>query len=105
MGMLALLGCSMPEYADNEIVMYSQTNCEFCAAKRELFIEMGISFEERFIDTSKVAQIEMYQKLRGAGIFERSVGTPVIEVNGHMFPGNPSMKVIKPYLRVKTARE
>lgn len=103
--LLILWGCSSPDYSDNEVIMYSQTTCNYCTAKRELLTEKGIPFEEHFIDTSTVAKLEMYRKLQEAGLSKKSVGTPVIEVNGHIMPGNPSLEEMEPYLKVKSKKD
>lgn len=98
-----LFSCGSKDYSGNEVILYSQTTCNYCTEKRELLTDKGIPFQEFFIDTSSVARHEMYAKLRESGYKEKSVGTPVIEVNGHIMPGNPSLEEIEDHLILTSA--
>ena len=97
---LILSSCSRPDYSGNEVIIYSQSGCNYCQEKRELLTQKGVPFEEFYIDSSSVARFDMYKKLKASGYLEKSVGTPVIEVNGHIMPGNPSFDEIREHLVV-----
>jgi glutaredoxin len=85
--------------ARDEIVMYSLTTCGYCNARRQSFERQGIAFTEYFIDEDESRSREMWSKLSRAGKGGGRIGTPVLEVNGHMLPNNPSMDEIRAHLR------
>ncbi len=81
----------------DQITMYSLTTCGYCDKKRVLFDDLGIRYDEVFIDTDPSAQQLMWTKLRAAGWRDGGVGTPTLEVNGVMLPNNPSLEQMSQY--------
>ncbi len=83
----------------DRIVMYSLTTCGYCLAKRREFDRTGIQYTELFLDTDAAAMEGLNRKLAQAGHPGGGVGTPVIEVNGVLLPGNPSLAEIARHFR------
>lgn len=83
---------------DNEIVMYSLTTCSNSSARRASFERQGVAFTEHFVDESQRRNREMWSKLSDAGYSSTRLRTPVVEVNGHILPNNPSMAEIRAHM-------
>lgn len=82
----------------DEIVMYSLTTCGNSSARRASFERQGVAFTEHFVDESQSRNQEMWRKLYASGYSSNELSTPVVEVNGHMLPNNPSMEEIRQHM-------
>ena len=82
------------DFSRARIVMYSLTDCEYCAELRHKFEDNRVPFTEYFIDTEPQRQNELTQKLQAAGFSGGAFGTPTLEVNGKMMPNNPPVEEI-----------
>lgn len=67
----------------SEAIVYSSTNCHYCAQLKQYLKDQGIAYEERNIDTNP----EYAQQLEGMGL----MSVPVTVIGGmHILGLNPS---------------
>jgi uncharacterized protein YkwD len=91
-----------PSGAD-EIVMYSLTTCRNSTARRASFERQDIAFTEYFIDDDRKRAREMWAKLFESGYRSHEIRTPIVVVNGHALPNNPSMQEIRQHMNAPDA--
>ena len=92
---------SVPPRLDDshsDVIMYSLTTCGYCKTLRKELDEEGVSFTEVFIDRNRDAREELSTKLTAAGFKGGRVGTPTLDVKGHMLVNNPSLRKILSYV-------
>ncbi|MGA7801150.1 MAG: glutaredoxin family protein [Gammaproteobacteria bacterium] len=81
------------------VIMYALTTCGYCKARAGQLRAEGIAFTEYYIDRDKRRREELNGKLSKAGFPPRGYATPILDVHGYMLPNNPSMAVIRQYLK------
>jgi len=81
---------------NDQIVMYTQSKCGQCLLKRGEFMQMGIEFDERAIDTDTQARNDLISALAEIG-HRGQVIMPVVVVNGYVLTNNPPMTEIVTY--------
>jgi len=75
----------------DEIVLFSRGDCRPCGQRRQQLAGLGVRFEEFFVDEDSELSELLSARLRQAG-HSGQLSLPVIEVNGVLLPGNPSLR-------------
>ncbi len=84
------------EELHSDVIMYSLTTCGYCRTLRAELEEQGVDFTEVFIDKNRQARDDLTMKLQQAGFKAGRIGTPTLDVKGHMLVNNPPLsKILK----------
>ena len=83
----------------NEIVMYSLTTCRNSSARRAHVSSVKeCPSPSTSLTKARAATRRCGGKLYASGYSSNELSTPVVEVNGHMLPNNPSMEEIRQHM-------
>ncbi len=80
----------------DEIVLFSSGDCRPCGQRRQQLLQLGVRFDEVFVDEDEELSDLLSARLRQAG-HSGQLSLPVIEVNGELLPGNPSLREMAQY--------
>jgi|GEM_PF-5419087 len=97
-GELGLSGPHVQTSGRDEVILYTVKDDSSCTAKARQLREAGISFVERNVEGDNAAYDEWIAHARSAGLDGQEMAFPVVYVNGHLLPDNPSMSIIRRYL-------
>ncbi|WP_417068347.1 DUF805 domain-containing protein [Niveibacterium terrae] len=90
-----------PRYAyENQVALYSASDCDSCAAMRRWLQSQDIHFVEHAIDANPAAAAALREKLSRAGI-DGQIRLPVLEVNGEMIANDPEISEVQKHLKMK----
>ena len=78
--------------ASHQVIMYSASWCGVCRKAKKILKQLNVPFEEKDIEASRSALVELTQKAQALGI--NPGGVPVIDVAGILLQGldEPSLK-------------
>ncbi len=72
----------MSDQTDSQVIIYTTTNCAFCATEKQWLEHLGVKYVAKNIEEDDAAQEELLQKLDG--VFQ---GTPTTDIGGKMIVG------------------
>lgn len=72
----------MSDQTNNQVIIYTTTNCAFCATEKQWLDHLGVQYEARNIEEDDDARDELLEKLDG--VFQ---GTPTTDIGGQMIVG------------------
>lgn len=78
----------------DQVIMYSATWCGECRRRKVEMEKSGLEYEERYIDGGYELAVEYTEKLKSAGLYEKSYGIPVFDVKGHILVNSPPLSKI-----------
>ncbi|WP_341678660.1 DUF805 domain-containing protein [Niveibacterium sp. SC-1] len=97
-GEFGLSGPRVEHTGRDEVILYTVKDDGRCTAKALQLHEAGIAFVERNVEADNAAYDEWIAHARSAGLDGQEMAFPVVYVNGHLLPDDPSMSVIRRYL-------